>query len=44
MLLNRKATFDETFNALMATTTEIKNEFQTGRYITIDSLTMGNNR
>lgn len=43
-LLNRKATFDETFNALMATTTEIKNEFQTGRYITIDSLTMGNNR
>ena len=43
-LLNRKATFGETFNALMATTTEIKNEFQTGRYITIDSLTMGNNR
>jgi hypothetical protein len=43
-LLNRKATFDETFNALMATTTEIKNEFQTGRYITIDSLSMGNSK
>ena len=32
-LLNRKATFDETFKALMATTTDIKNEFQTGKYV-----------
>lgn len=32
-LLNRKATFDETFNAIMATTTEAKNEFVTGRYV-----------
>jgi hypothetical protein len=32
-LLNRKATFDETFTALMATTVDAKNEFQTGRYV-----------
>lgn len=32
-LLNRKATFDETFNALMATTIDAKNQFQTGRYV-----------
>ena len=32
-LLNRKATFDETFNAIMATTTEAKTEFVTGRYV-----------
>lgn len=32
-LLNRKATFDETFNAIMATTIEAKNEFVTGRYV-----------
>jgi hypothetical protein len=32
-LLNRKATFDETFNALMATTIDTKNEFQTGKYV-----------
>lgn len=32
-LLNRKATFDETFNAITATTTEAKNEFVTGRYV-----------
>jgi hypothetical protein len=32
-LLNRKATFDETFNALMATTIDAKNEFQTGKYV-----------
>ena len=32
-LLNRKSTFEETFNALMATTVDAKNEFQTGRYI-----------
>lgn len=34
-LLNRKATFDETFNTIMATTTDIKNEFQNGKYVTI---------
>ena len=34
-LLNRKATFDETYNSLMATTIEAKNEFQTGRYINL---------
>jgi hypothetical protein len=32
-LLNRKATFDETFNALMVTTVDAKNEFQTGKYV-----------
>jgi hypothetical protein len=32
-LLNRKATFNETFNALMATTIDAKNEFQTGKYV-----------
>jgi hypothetical protein len=32
-LLNRKSTFDETYNSLMASTVEAKNEFQTGRYI-----------
>lgn len=32
-LLNRKETFDATFNALMATTVDAKNEFQTGRYV-----------
>jgi len=32
-LLNRKATFDETFNAIMATTIEAKNELITGRYV-----------
>jgi len=35
-LLNRKATFDETFNALMATTKDAKNEFQTGRYVSVE--------
>ena len=34
-LLNRKATFDETFNSIMATTTEAKNEFVTGRYVRV---------
>jgi hypothetical protein len=34
-LLNRKESLDATFNALMATTIETKNEFQTGRYIVI---------
>jgi len=32
-LLNRKETFDATFNALMATTIDAKNEFQTGKYV-----------
>lgn len=32
-LLNRKESFDATFNALMATTIETKNEFQTGKYV-----------
>jgi hypothetical protein len=32
-LLNRKATFDETLKALMATTIDAKNEFQTGKYV-----------
>lgn len=32
-LLHRKATFDETFNFLMSTTLDTKNEFQTGRYV-----------
>lgn len=43
-LLNRKATFDETYAAILAGTTEIKNEFQTGRFITIDSIPLGNTR
>lgn len=34
-VLNKKETFDATYNALMATTTEAKNEFQTGRYVSI---------
>ena len=34
-LLNRKATFDETFKAIRATTIDIKNEFQNGKYVTI---------
>jgi hypothetical protein len=34
-LLNKKATFDETFNAIMATTTEAKNEYVEGKYIKI---------
>jgi len=32
-LLNRKETFDATFNALMATAVDAKNEFQTGKYV-----------
>lgn len=35
-VLNKKDTFDATFNALMATTIEAKNEFQTGRYVRIE--------
>lgn len=34
-ILNKKDTFDATYNALMATTIEAKNEFQTGRYVAI---------
>lgn len=34
-VLNKKETFDATYNALMSTTTEAKNEFQTGRYVAI---------
>lgn len=34
-VLNKKDTFDATYTALMNTTVEAKNEFQTGRYINI---------
>jgi hypothetical protein len=34
-VLNKRETFDATYNALMATTIEAKNEFQTGRYVAI---------
>lgn len=34
-VLNRKASFDETFNYLMSTTVDAKNEWVTGRYIPI---------
>jgi hypothetical protein len=43
-LLNRKETFDATFAAILAGTTEIKNEFQTGRFVTIDSIPLGNTK
>ena len=43
-LLNRKATFDETFASILATTTQIKNEFQSGPFITIDSIPLGNTK
>ena len=43
-LLNRKATFDETFASILAATTQIKNEFQNGRFITIDSIPLGNTK
>ena len=32
-VLNKKGSFDETFNSIMSTTVEAKNEFQTGRYV-----------
>ena len=32
-VLNKKGSFDETYNSLMSTTVEAKNEFQTGRYV-----------
>jgi hypothetical protein len=35
-VLNKKETFDATFNALMATTVDAKNEFQTGRYVRVE--------
>jgi hypothetical protein len=35
-VLNRKDTFDATFNAIMATTIDAKNEFQTGRYVRVE--------
>jgi hypothetical protein len=34
-VLNRKASFDETFNYLMSTTVDAKNEWVTGRYIPV---------
>jgi hypothetical protein len=43
-LLNRKATFDETFASILATTTQIKNEFQSGPFVTIDSIPLGNTK
>jgi len=43
-LLNRKETFDATFAAILAGTTEVKNEFQTGRFVTIDSIPLGNTK
>jgi hypothetical protein len=43
-LLNRKETFDATFAGILAGTTEIKNEFQTGRFVTIDSIPLGNTK
>lgn len=36
-LLNRKATFDETFSSILLTTTEAKNEFISGKYVFIPS-------
>lgn len=35
-VLNKKDTFDATYNALMATTIGAKNEFQTGRYVAVE--------
>lgn len=43
-LLNLKESFDATYAGILAGTTEIKNEFQTGRYITIDSIPLGNTK
>jgi hypothetical protein len=41
-LLNRKANFDATFASILGGTSEIKNEFQVGRYVNIDSIPLGN--
>jgi hypothetical protein len=35
-VLNKKDTFDATYSALMATTIDAKNEFQTGRYVRVE--------
>lgn len=43
-LLNRKATFDETYASILSGTTEVKNEFQTGRFVNIDSIPLGNSK
>jgi hypothetical protein len=43
-LLNRKESIDATFAAILAGTIEIKNEFQTGRFVTIDSIPLGNTK
>jgi len=43
-LLNCKESFDATFAAILAGTREIKNEFQTGRFVTIDSIPLGNTK
>jgi hypothetical protein len=43
-LLNRKESFDATYAAILASTTEIKNEFQTGRFVNIDSIPLGNSK
>jgi hypothetical protein len=34
-VLNKKGSFDETFNSIRSTTVDAKNEFQTGRYVRI---------
>ena len=43
-LLNRKATLDETYAAILAGTIAIKNEFQSGRFVNIDSIPLGNSK
>jgi putative flippase GtrA len=43
-LLNRKATLDETYAAILAGTVATKNEFQSGRFVTIDSIPLGNTK
>ena len=43
-LLNRKENFDATYAGILAGTVEIKNEFQSGRFITIDSIPLGNTK
>lgn len=43
-LANRKATLDETYAAILAGTIPTKNEFQSGRYVVIDSIPLGNSK
>jgi hypothetical protein len=43
-LLNRKETFDATYAAILASSTEVKNEFQVGRFVNIDSIPLGNTK